>query len=94
MTASCLAEPMACTWLSYIASWQTCQTRGANDLTQQYLLSQRKIHLENRQAKRENDQARTKTRVNLGFAFKHWKELREFKGFKTGPDLSFLLLKR
>lgn len=47
---------------------------------------------EAKKAKRESDRNRGKTRVNLGRAFKRWRELRDLKGFQTDIHLAFFLL--
>ncbi|KAI3352331.1 hypothetical protein L3Q82_005298 [Scortum barcoo] len=38
------------------------------------------------------DQARAKTRINIGEAFQRWRELRELKGMKTDVEVALFLL--
>lgn len=47
---------------------------------------------EAKQAKREGDKNRGRTRVNLGLAFNRWRELRNLRGFKSDIHLAFFLL--
>ncbi len=54
----------------------------------------RKYTEEQRQAKKDADKKRAKTRVNLGRAFNRWRRLRERKGFKTDAELALFFLNR
>lgn len=45
-------------------------------------------------AKKHGDHSRFKTRVNIGYEFERWKQLRDQKGFKTDADLANFLLNR
>lgn len=40
------------------------------------------------------DQARAKSRVNIGEAFQQWRDLREIKGMKTDAEVALFLLDR
>ena len=44
--------------------------------------------------KKSYDQERAKTRVNIGVAFRRWRELRELKGLKTDLEVAVFLLDR
>ncbi|XP_076151165.1 uncharacterized protein LOC143134569 isoform X2 [Alosa pseudoharengus] len=46
-----------------------------------------------RERKKASDRARNRTRINIGRAYKEWRELRESKACKTDADLAFLLMK-
>ena len=54
----------------------------------------KKVSAEARQAKRQSDRLRTKTRINIGRAFELWRDLRFVLGIKTDPELAFILLDR
>lgn len=38
------------------------------------------------------DEARAKTRVNIGEAFQQWRELRDLEGMKTDAEVALFLL--
>ena len=40
------------------------------------------------------DQARGKSRVNIGGAFRRWRDLRESEGFKSDAEVALFLLDR
>ena len=50
------------------------------------------LSAEARQAKRQSDRLRTKTRINIGRAFELWRDLRFVLGIKTDPELAFFLI--
>ena len=55
--------------------------------------TKKKLTREDKQAKKNVlNRARDKTRVNIGVAFRRWRELCDLKGFKT--DSEFLLARR
>lgn len=44
--------------------------------------------------KKGYDQARAKSRVNIGEAFQRWRDLRELEGMKTDAEVALCLLDR
>lgn len=45
-----------------------------------------------RKRKREDDKNRGRTRINIGAAFTHWRELKEEVGFPTDAGLALMLM--
>ncbi len=57
--------------------------------------AKKKVTVEEKKAKKKVlNQARDKTRVNIGVAFQRWRELHDLKGFKTNSELATFLLDR
>ncbi|XP_037634268.1 uncharacterized protein si:ch211-40k21.5 [Sebastes umbrosus] len=54
----------------------------------------RKTDFSRRQSKRESDNKRNKTRVNIGEAFQRWRDLRDSIGLTLDSELAVLLLDR
>lgn len=54
----------------------------------------RKTLEEKKDKQREFDRARNKTRINIGAAFRRWRELRDQRSLKTDADLALFLLDR
>ncbi|KAK0136565.1 hypothetical protein N1851_027300 [Merluccius polli] len=49
---------------------------------------------EHKLKKKGYDQARGRSRVNIGEAFQRWRDLRDLKGLKTDAEVALLLLDR
>lgn len=54
----------------------------------------RKTDVEKRESKRESDNRRNKSRVNIGQAYPMWRELRDSIGLMLDSELADLLLDR
>ncbi len=54
----------------------------------------KKISVEQSIKKRGYDQARSRTRINIGAAFQQWRELKEREGLESDTEVALFLLDR
>lgn len=54
----------------------------------------RKTNSSKRESKRQLDNKRNKTRINIGVAFQRWREVRDIISLKLDSELAVLLLDR
>ncbi len=55
-------------------------------------IKKRKISEEQNIKKKGFNQARGRTRVNIGAAFQRWRELKEREGLESDPEVALFLL--
>ncbi|XP_074476528.1 uncharacterized protein LOC141758774 isoform X2 [Sebastes fasciatus] len=74
--------------------WKACYSSIGSNCLHLKTTQKKKDRLSRRQSKRESDNKRNKTRVNIGEAFQRWRDLRDSIGLTLDSELAVLLLDR